>query len=77
VLPVHAGVLAKRGANLALSPATSASHVDRNRLTGGGIFSGCRLRYRSGGTLGRRGYGASHQLIMEYAPQPPYGSDRP
>jgi cyclohexyl-isocyanide hydratase len=51
--------------------------VDRNRLTGGGITAGVDFGIKVAGHLAGDDMGRVIELIMEYAPQPPYGSGRP
>ena len=50
---------------------------DRNRLTGGGITAGVDFGIAVAGHWAGEGMGRVIELIMEYAPQPPYGSGRP
>jgi cyclohexyl-isocyanide hydratase len=51
--------------------------VDRNRLTGGGITAGVDFGIAVAGHWAGEDMGRVIELIMEYAPQPPYGSGRP
>jgi cyclohexyl-isocyanide hydratase len=51
--------------------------IDRNRLTGGGITAGIDFGIAVAGLWAGEGAGRSIELIMEYAPQPPYGTGRP
>jgi cyclohexyl-isocyanide hydratase len=51
--------------------------VDRNRLTGGGITSGVDFGIAVAGFWAGEAMGRVIELVMEYAPQPPYGSGRP
>ena len=51
--------------------------VDRNRLTGGGITAGIDFGIKMAGLWAGEGTGRVIELIMEYAPQPPFGSGRP
>jgi len=51
--------------------------VDRNRLTGGGITAGIDFGITMVGHWAGESTGKVIELIMEYAPQPPYGSGRP
>ena len=51
--------------------------VDRNRLTGGGITAGVDFGITVAGHWAGDSMGRVIELIMEYAPQPPYGSGRP
>jgi cyclohexyl-isocyanide hydratase len=50
--------------------------VDRNRLTGGGITAGVDFGIKVAGHWAGDDMGRVIELIMEYAPQPPYGSGR-
>lgn len=51
--------------------------VDRNRLTGGGITAGIDFGITVAGLWAGESTGRVIELIMEYAPQPPYGTGRP
>ncbi len=51
--------------------------VDRNRLTGAGITSGVDFGITVAGRWAGENMGRVIELIMEYAPQPPYGTGRP
>ena len=51
--------------------------IDRNRLTGGGITAGIDFGITVAGQWAGERTGRIIELIMEYAPQPPYGSGRP
>jgi cyclohexyl-isocyanide hydratase len=51
--------------------------VDRNRLTGGGITAGVDFGIALAGHWAGESMGRVIELIMEYVPQPPYGSGRP
>ena len=51
--------------------------VDRNRLTGAGITSGVDFGIKVAGQWAGEGMGRVIELVMEYAPQPPYGTGRP
>ena len=51
--------------------------VDRNRLTGAGITSGVDFGIKVAGQWAGESMGRVIELIMEYAPQPPYGTGRP
>jgi cyclohexyl-isocyanide hydratase len=50
---------------------------DRNRLTGGGITAGVDFGIAVAGHWAGTGTGRLIELLMEYAPQPPYGTGRP
>jgi cyclohexyl-isocyanide hydratase len=51
--------------------------VDRNRLTGAGITAGVDFGIKIAGHWAGESTGRLIELIMEYAPQPPYGTGRP
>jgi len=51
--------------------------VDRNRLTGAGITSGVDFGIKVAGQWAGESMGRVIELIMEYAPQPPYGTGNP
>jgi cyclohexyl-isocyanide hydratase len=51
--------------------------VDRNRLTGGGITAGVDFGITVAGLWAGESTARVIELIMEYAPQPPYGTGRP
>src|SRR5262245_33374489 len=51
--------------------------VDRNRLTGRGITAGVDFGITVAGHWAGESVGRVIELIMEYAPQPPYGTGRP
>ena len=70
------------GAREALSqfgaePSNERVCIDRNRLTGGGITAGVDFGITMAGYWAGESMGRVIELIMEYAPQPPYGSGRP
>jgi cyclohexyl-isocyanide hydratase len=70
------------GAREALSqfgaePSDERVCFDRNRLTGGGITAGVDFGIAVAGHWAGGGMGRVIELIMEYAPRPPYGSGRP
>ena len=50
---------------------------DRNRITGGGITAGVDFGIAAAGHWSGESTGRLIELIMEYAPQPPYGTGRP
>lgn len=58
-------------------PSTERVCIDRNRLTGGGITSGVDFGIAVAGHWAGEDAGRLIELIMEYAPQPPYRSGRP
>jgi cyclohexyl-isocyanide hydratase len=59
------------------TPSNERVCVDRNRLTGGGITAGIDFGIAVAGHWTGEDRGRVIELIMEYAPQPPYGSGRP
>jgi cyclohexyl-isocyanide hydratase len=70
------------GAREALSqfgaePSNERVCVDRNRLTGAGITAGVDFGIAVAGHWAGESTGRLIELIMEYAPQPPYGTGRP
>jgi cyclohexyl-isocyanide hydratase len=58
-------------------PSNERVCVDRNRLTGGGITSGVDFGITVAGRWAGERMGRVIELIMEYAPQPPYGTGHP
>jgi cyclohexyl-isocyanide hydratase len=58
-------------------PSSERVCVDRNRLTGGGITAGVDFGITVAGYWAGESMGRVIELIMEYAPQPPYGTGRP
>jgi len=58
-------------------PSTERVCVDRNRLTGAGITAGVDFGITVAGQWAGESMGRIMGLIMEYAPQPPYGTGRP
>ena len=70
------------GAREALSqfgaePSTERICVDRNRLTGGGVTAGIDFGIAMAGRWAGQSMGRVVELLLEYAPQPPYGTGRP
>lgn len=70
------------GAQEALSqfgvmPSKERVCIDRNRLTAGGITSGVDFGIAVAGHWAGESTGKMIELIMEYAPQPPYGTGHP
>jgi len=59
------------------TPSDERVCIDRNRLTGGGITAGIDFGIAVAGHWAGEAAGRSIELIMEYAPQPPYGTGRP
>lgn len=51
--------------------------IDRNRLTGGGITSGIDFGIAVAAHWAGEQTGKVIELMMEYAPQPPFGTGRP
>jgi len=51
--------------------------IDGNRLTGAGITAGVDFGIAVAGHWAGDGAGRLIELIMEYAPKPPYGTGRP
>ena len=64
-------------AQFGAEPSSARVCVDRNRLTGGGITSGVDFGIAVAGLWAGDSIGRVIELIMEYAPQPPYGTGRP
>src|SRR5262249_12683092 len=58
-------------------PSSERGCVDRKRLTGGGITAGVDFGITVAGHWAGESVGRVIELIMEYAPQPPYGTGRP
>jgi cyclohexyl-isocyanide hydratase len=58
-------------------PSSERVCVDRNRLTGAGITAGVDFGITVAGQWAGESMGRIIELIMEYAPQPPYGTGRP
>ncbi len=51
--------------------------IDRNRLSGGGITSGIDFGLTVAGHWAGEDVGKTLELILEYAPEPPFGTGRP
>lgn len=51
--------------------------IDRNRLSGGGITSGIDFGLKVAGHWAGEDVGRMLELILEYAPEPPFGTGRP
>ncbi len=64
-------------AQFGAEPSNERVCIDRNRLTGGGITSGVDFGITMAGHWAGESMGRVIELIMEYAPQPPYGTGRP
>jgi len=58
-------------------PSNERVCIDRNRLTGGGITAGVDFGIAMAGHWAGENVGRVIELIMEYAPQPPYGTGHP
>lgn len=58
-------------------PSSERVCVDRNRLTGGGVTAGVDLGIAVAGHWAGESMGRVIELLLEYAPQPPYGTGRP
>jgi cyclohexyl-isocyanide hydratase len=58
-------------------PSSERVCIDRNRLTGGGVTAGIDLGITVAGQWAGESMGRVIELILEYAPQPPYGTGRP
>jgi cyclohexyl-isocyanide hydratase len=58
-------------------PSNERVCVDRNRLTGGGVTAGIDFGIAVAGQWAGEIMGRVIELILEYAPQPPYGTGRP
>ena len=59
------------------TPVAERVVVDRNRITGGGITAGIDFGLTLAGVLHGREVAEKIQLVMEYAPAPPYASGSP
>jgi len=51
--------------------------IDRNRLTGGGVTAGIDFGLRLASLMGGEELARRIQLLIEYAPQPPFNSGEP
>ena len=58
-------------------PCSDRVCVDRNRLTGGGVTAGIDFGIAVAGHWSGDSNGRVIELVLEYAPQPPYGTGRP
>jgi cyclohexyl-isocyanide hydratase len=58
-------------------PSSERVCVDRNRLTGGGVTAGIDFGIAVAGHWAGENSGRVIELLLEYAPQPPYGTGRP
>ncbi len=66
-----------RLALLGAIPSPGRIVIDRNRMTGGGMTAGIDFGVRVVGEIAGEATGRMVELLMEYAPQPPYGTGRP
>jgi cyclohexyl-isocyanide hydratase len=58
-------------------PSAERVCIDRNRVTGGGITAGIDFALSLAGLWQGAEAGKLVELILEYAPQPPFGTGRP
>ena len=59
------------------TPSDDRVVIDRNRATGGGVTAGMDFALQMAGQWGGEGAGRLIELIVEYAPQPPFNTGRP
>ncbi|WP_293367422.1 DJ-1/PfpI family protein [Nevskia sp.] len=59
------------------TPSDARVVVDRNRATGGGVTSGMDFALHMVGMWGGEASGRLIELMIEYAPEPPFGTGRP
>ena len=59
------------------TPVAQRVVIDRNRITGGGVTAGIDFGLTLAATLHGRQVAEKIQLVMEYAPAPPYASGSP
>lgn len=59
------------------TPSNERVVVDRNRATGGGVTSGMDFALHMVGQWGGEASGRLIELMIEYAPEPPFGTGRP
>lgn len=59
------------------TPDSARVCIDRNRASGGGVTSGIDFGLTVAGLWAGDDTGRMLELILEYAPQPPYGTGRP
>jgi cyclohexyl-isocyanide hydratase len=64
-------------AQFGAEPSDERVCFDRNRITGGGITAGVDFGIAVAGHWAGASTGRLIELIMEYAPQPPYGTGSP
>jgi cyclohexyl-isocyanide hydratase len=58
-------------------PDASRTVIDRNRASGGGLTAGIDFGLAMIGTWAGPAQGRLTELLLEYAPQPPFGAGRP
>lgn len=63
--------------NFGAIPSEERVCIDRNRMSGGGITSGIEFGLTVAGQWAGADTGRTLELIMEYAPAPPFGTGRP
>jgi len=63
--------------NFGAVPSDERVCIDRNRMSGGGITSGIDFGLTVAGHWAGADTGKMLELIMEYAPEPPFGTGRP
>lgn len=63
--------------NFGAIPSDERVCIDRNRMSGGGITSGIDFGLTVAGQWAGADTGRMLELIMEYAPEPPFGTGRP
>jgi cyclohexyl-isocyanide hydratase len=51
--------------------------IDRNRITGGGVTAGIDFGLHLAGLMGGEDLAKRIQLLIEYAPKPPFNSGEP
>jgi cyclohexyl-isocyanide hydratase len=59
------------------TPADDRVVIDRNRATGGGVTAGMDFALHMVGLWGGEASGRLVELMIEYAPEPPYRTGRP
>jgi cyclohexyl-isocyanide hydratase len=59
------------------TPSDDRVVIDRNRATGGGVTAGMDFALHMVGQWGGESAGRLIELMIEYAPEPPYGTGRP
>ena len=76
-MPRCTGAPGKPSSQFGAEPSSERVCVDRNRLTGGGVTAGVDLGIAVAGQWAGESMGRVIELLLEYAPQPPYGTGRP